>query len=71
MGLHIIEMWCSFMWLEVERMNQRREGQEEERVNSIRKMMQKLNLTAKQAMDVLDIPVNEQEKYVSSLCTTP
>ena len=58
------------MWLEVERMNQRREGQEEERVNSIRKMMQKLNLTAKQAMDVLDIPVKEQEKYVSSLCTT-
>ena len=59
------------MTLMMELKQQRREGQEEERVNSIRKMMQKLNLTAKQAMDVLDIPVNEQEKYVSSLCTTP
>ena len=59
------------MTLMMELKQQRREGREEERVNSIRKMMQKLNLTAKQAMDVLDIPVNEQEKYVSSLCTTP
>lgn len=39
----------------------------EERVNSIRKMMQKLNLTAKQAMDVLDIPAAEQEKYAAQV----
>ena len=59
------------MTLMMELKQQRMEGKDEERVNSIRKMMQKLNLTAKQAMDVLDIPVKEQEKYVSSLCTTP
>ena len=65
------ETKVEYMTLMMELKQQRREGQEEERVNSIRKMMQKLNLTAKQAMDVLDIPVKEQEKYVSSLCTTP
>ena len=65
------ETKVEYMTLMMELKQQRREGQEEERVNSIRKMMQKLNLTAKQAMDVLDIPEKEQEKYVSSLCTTP
>ena len=65
------ETKVEYMTLMMELKQQRREGQEEERVHSIRKMMQKLNLTAKQAMDILDIPVNEQEKYVNSLCTTP
>ena len=43
------------------------EEKDSERVNSIRKMMQKLNLTAKQAMDVLDIPAAEQEKYAAQV----
>ena len=43
------------------------EGKDSERVNSIRKMMQKLNLTAKQAMDLLDIPAAEQEKYAAQV----
>ena len=42
-------------------------GKDTERINSIRKMMQKLNLTAKQAMDVLDIPAAEQPKYVAQV----
>lgn len=65
------ETRVEYMTLVMEMKQQRREGQEEERMNSIRKIMQKLNLTAKQAMDILDIPVNEQEKYSQSLCGTP
>ena len=28
-------------------------------------MMKKLNLTAQQAMDILEVPANEQEKYMA------
>ena len=34
-------------------------------LESIRKMMQKLNLTAQQAMDVLDVPSNKQKEYLA------
>ena len=45
----------------------RAEGVESERVNNIRSMMETLTMTAKQAMDVLKIPVSEQPKYLSML----
>ena len=32
-------------------------------IENIRSMMKKLNLTAQQAMDILEIPANEQNKY--------
>lgn len=34
-------------------------------IENIRSMMKKLNLTAQQAMDILEIPANEQEKYMA------
>ena len=37
------------------------QGCEEEKLNSIRSLMKKLNLTLEQAMDVLDVPKSEQE----------
>ena len=45
----------------------REEGREEEKLNSIRSLMKKLNLTLEQAMDVLDVPKSEQEKYAQLL----
>ena len=44
-----------------------KEGREEEKLNSIRSLMKKLNLTLEQAMDVLDVPKSEQEKYAQLL----
>ena len=41
----------------------REEGREEEKLNSIRNVMDTLGLTLEQAMDVLDVPKSEQEKY--------
>lgn len=35
------------------------QGREEEKLNSIRSLMKKLNLTLEQAMDVLDVPKSE------------
>ena len=43
------------------------QGREEEKLNSIRSLMKKLNLTLEQAMDVLDVPKSEQEKYAHML----
>ena len=37
------------------------QGREEEKLNLIRRLMKKLNLTLEQAMDVLDVPKSEQE----------
>ena len=37
------------------------QGREEEKLNSIRSLMKKLNLTLEQVMDVLDVPKSEQE----------
>ena len=34
-------------------------------IENIRNMMKKLNLTAQQAMDILEIPANEQKKYLA------
>ena len=42
-------------------------GKEEERVNSIRNLMKTMNLTAKQAMDALLIPVADQQKYTAQV----
>ena len=39
----------------------REEGREEEKLNSIRNVMDTLGLTMEQAMDVLDVPKSEQE----------
>ena len=44
-----------------------KKGREEEKLNSIRSLMKKLNLTLEQAMDVLDVPKSEQEKYAHML----
>ncbi|WP_418745643.1 Rpn family recombination-promoting nuclease/putative transposase [Frisingicoccus sp.] len=38
-------------------------GREAERLESIQKLMKTLNLTAEQAMDALQIPIDEREKY--------
>ena len=39
-------------------------GRENERLSSIRKNMSKLDYTAEKAMDFLDIPKEEQGKYI-------
>lgn len=38
-------------------------GMELSHINSIKKLMKNTNLTIDQAMDVLEIPENEREKY--------
>ncbi|SEQ83865.1 hypothetical protein SAMN02910369_02510, partial [Lachnospiraceae bacterium NE2001] len=42
-------------------------GTEKLNVSYIRILMSKLKLTAKQAMDMLEIPQKDQEKYLSML----
>ena len=34
-------------------------------IESVRKMMKKLNLTAQQAMDILDVPADKQKEYLA------
>ena len=34
-------------------------------IESVRKMMKKLNMTAQQAMDILDIPADKQKEYAN------
>ena len=43
------------------------EGKAEMLINSIRNLMKTLNLTVKQAMDALQIPIEEQKKYASMI----
>lgn len=43
------------------------EGHAEEKLDNIRKMMKNLKLTAKQAMDVLEIPEEEQGRYLEMI----
>ncbi len=43
------------------------EGHAEEKVDSVRKMMKNLNLTVKQAMDVLEIPEEERSRYLENV----
>ena len=45
----------------------RAEGEECERLNTIRKLMKSLSMTAQQAMTVLEIPPSEQGKYLNRL----
>lgn len=39
------------------------EAEKETLLNSIRSLMETLNLTAKQAMDALKVPANKQKEY--------
>ena len=59
------------MTLMMELKQQRREGytegQDSERLNSIRNLMESLHLTAQQAMDALKIPAKDQPKYASQI----
>ena len=34
-------------------------------IESVRKMMKKLNMTAQQAMDILDVPADKQKEYLA------
>lgn len=43
----------------------RNEGKKETFIKNIRSLMKKLNLTAQQAMDALDVPADEQKEYVA------
>lgn len=65
------ETRVEYMTLMMELKQQRREGyaegQDSERLNSIRNLMESLHLTAQQAMDALKIPVSEQQKYIAQL----
>ena len=45
----------------------RAEGQEQERISSIRNLMETLHLTAPQAMDALKIPPTEQGRYAAQI----
>ena len=42
-------------------------GEERERLNTIRKLMKSLKMTARQAMTLLEIPSSEQGKYLDRL----
>jgi flagellar biosynthesis/type III secretory pathway protein FliH len=42
-------------------------GEERERLNTIRKLMKSLKMTASQAMALLEIPSSEQGKYLDRL----
>jgi hypothetical protein len=43
----------------------RDEAKKENLLDNIRKIMKKLNLTAQQAMDILDVPADKQKEYVA------
>ena len=43
------------------------EGTDRERLQNIRSMMRKLKVTASEAMDIIEIPVEEQPKYLKLL----
>ena len=43
----------------------RTEGKEKNLIENIRHMMKKLNMTAQQAMDILEVPAKEQKKYLA------
>lgn len=43
------------------------EGQNAERVFSVQNLMKTLGLTAEQAMDVLKIPAEEQQKFLAQI----
>lgn len=41
------------------------EVKEKTLIENIRCLMKKLNMTAQQAMDILEVPENEQKKYLA------
>ena len=41
------------------------EAKKENLLDNIRSLMKKLNMTAKQAMDALDVPADKQKEYVA------
>lgn len=43
------------------------EGRQQTKLEAIKKMMKALNITAEHAMEILEIPENEQEEYLSKL----
>ena len=43
------------------------EGTDRERLQNIRRMMRKLKVTASEAMDIIEIPAEEQPKYLKLL----
>ena len=45
----------------------RAEGIDQNRVESIKNIMKKLKYTARQAMDLLEIPAADREKYLAKL----
>ena len=45
----------------------REEGVDQTRVDAIKLLMKKLKYTAKQAMDFLEIPADDQSKYLAKL----
>ena len=45
----------------------RAEGRAEEKLNAIKSLMKKLNFTMEQAMNALDVPEREQERYARLL----
>jgi hypothetical protein len=53
--------------LRLEREEGRQEGVDQNRVDSIRSIMETLKLTAQQAMDALKIPAADQAKYMARL----
>ena len=53
--------------MELFRKDGEKEGVDKTRVESIKTIMRKLKYTAQQAMDFLEIPVNDQLKYLARL----
>ncbi|MBR2216292.1 MAG: hypothetical protein IJ849_11150 [Selenomonadaceae bacterium] len=45
------------------------QGREEERVNSLRNLMQTMNWTLPQALEALSIPMQERQKYAQVIYT--
>ena len=46
----------------------RDEGKKETLLDSIRSLMETMNLTVKQAMDGLDVPADKQKEYLALIC---
>ena len=59
---------CITEYDEVKTMNMfKEEGREEGNLSAIKNMIKNLKLTAQQAMDALDIPTAEQQRYLKML----
>ena len=41
----------------------RTEGRTDERMSNLRQLISKLKMSAEQAMDVLDVPMSERQRY--------